>query len=154
MRESLNIAQILILSPQINLAPLLSALLDYMPIRDAEESGDKNARRMKRYIDEHYDEELSLDILADKVGISAKYLSRIFKQSMGVNLTDYLAYVRVQRIKELMLCNVPLEQIMCSVGITNRTTFNRTFRKIEGMTPSEYRSLQRSQEEKMTNPPL
>lgn len=154
VRESLNIAQILILSPQINLAPLLSALLDYMPIRDAEESGDKNARRMKRYIDEHYDEELSLDILADKVGISAKYLSRIFKQSMGVNLTDYLAYVRVQRIKELMLCNVPLEQIMCSVGITNRTTFNRTFRKIEGMTPSEYRSLQRSQEEKMTNPPL
>lgn len=144
-REGLNVPEILILSPEINLAPLLSVLLNYMPIQNAtqQESGDKNARRMKAFIDEHYDQELSLDILAEKVGITAKYLSRIFKQSMGVNLTDYLAYVRVEKIKELLCKDLPLEQIMASVGINNRTTFIRTFRKIEGMTPTEYRNLKK-----------
>ncbi len=153
-REDINISEILILSPEINLAPLLSALLHYIPIQDADrmESGDKNAWRMKNFIDEHYDQELSLDILADKVGISAKYLSRIFKQSMGINLTDYLAYVRVEKVKELIALDVPLEQIMKSVGITNRTTFNRTFRKIEGMTPGEYRSALKMKDGMKANP--
>ena len=102
---------------------------------------ERIALRLKAYIDENYAQELSLDVLADALGLSAKYLSRVFKLMMGVTLSDYLAYVRMEKVKELLLTPLPIERIAQQVGITNRTTFTRTFRKLEGMTPSEWRRL-------------
>ena len=135
---------VLLLSPGINTAPLISALLPYIP-RPAPPKGDEGmeriALRLKSYMDENYAQELSLDILADALGLSAKYCSRVFKQTLGINVTDYLAWVRVEKIKELLLLGMPLDRIAQQVGITNRTTFTRTFRKVEGVTPGEWRRL-------------
>ncbi len=142
--EEVDPMAVLLLSPQINTAPLISALLPYLP-RPVQSRGDEGmgriAQRLKAYIDENYAQELSLDVLADALGLSAKYLSRVFKLIMGVNLSDYLAYVRMEKVKELLLTPLPIERIAQQVGITNRTTFTRTFRKLEGMTPSEWRRL-------------
>ena len=63
---------------------------------------------------------------------------------MGVNLSDYLVFVRVEKMKELLLTDLPLEKVAESVGIFNRTTFTRTFRKLEGVTPGEYRAAHRA----------
>ena len=60
-----------------------------------------------------------------------------------MNLSDYLAFVRVGKIKELLMTEMSLNQIMESVGVFSRTTFTRMFRRQEGMTPTEYRSLHR-----------
>lgn len=144
--EEINPMEVLLLSPEINMAPLLSALLRHIPYQSArgEKSTEEIARRAKEFLSEHYHEELSLDILSDRLNVSAKYLSRVFKQVMGVNLSDYLAYVRVEKVKELLLTDLPLEKISESVGIFNRTTFTRTFRKLEGITPGEYRAAHRA----------
>ena len=137
--------EVLILSPDVNITPLMAALLPYVPYQKdlAEKSTDKIAHQLQECIDDHYSEELSLDILADKMNMSSKYLSRVFKQVMGVNLSDYLAFVRVGKIKELLMTEMSLNQIMESVGVFSRTTFTRMFRRQEGMTPTEYRSLHR-----------
>ena len=144
--DELNPMEVLLLSPEINMAPLLSALLHHIPYQSAhgEKSTEEIARRAREFLDEHYHEELSLDILADRLNVSAKYLSRIFKQIMGVNLSDYLVFVRVEKMKELLLTDLPLEKVAESVGIFNRTTFTRTFRKLEGVTPGEYRAAHRA----------
>lgn len=142
--DEFSVMEVLILSPAINLTPLLAALLRHIPYQSrAEKSAEDIAHRLKAYIDTHFGEELSLDILSDKFSISSKYLSRVFKQTLGVNLSDYLAYVRMEKVKELLKTELPLEKIAETVGIFNRTTFTRTFRKLEGMTPGEYRSALR-----------
>ncbi len=151
--EEVDPMAVLLLSPQINTAPLISALLPYLP-RPAQSKGEEGmeriALRIKAYIDENYAQELSLDILADALELSAKYLSRVFKLIMGVNFSDYLAYVRIEKVKELLLTSTPIERIAQQVGITNRTTFTRTFRKLEGMTPSEWRRLHQESPAKPT----
>lgn len=144
--DEVNPMEVLILSPEINITPLITALLPYIPYQKetTETAADKIACRLRSFIDAHYSEELSLDILADKMGVSSKYLSRVFKQAMGMNLSDYLCFVRVEKIKELLLTDMTLNQIMESVGVFNRTTFTRMFRRQEGISPSEYRSMHKT----------
>lgn len=146
--DSIDTLSVLLLTPEINTAPLISALLPYVPRFAAEKKDDgmeRITRRIKAYIDSNYAQELSLDILADCLDLSAKYVSRVFKTTMNVNLSDYLAYVRIEKAKELLLSEEPLERIAEQVGITNRTTFTRIFRKFEGVTPSEWRKIHREQ---------
>ena len=143
-REEFSVMAVLVLSPEINLAPMLAVLLRHIPYQGGGHSvkeAERIALRAKEWLDVHYHETVSLDILSDHIGVSPKYLSRIFKQEMGVNLSDYLAYVRVEQIKALLRTGRGLESIAESVGFTNRTTFIRTFKKLEGMTPSEWRGL-------------
>lgn len=142
--------EVLLLSPEINPSPLLSALLDFIPYQDSNinvRSGEEISRRAKAYIDQNYHRELSLEILSDDLGISAKYLSRIFKQSMGINLSDYLTYVRVEKIKKLLKTDMSMEDIAGQTGFNNRTTFTRVFKKLEGVSPGEFRRLRRGQAE-------
>ena len=78
------------------------------------------------------------------MNISPKYLSRIFKQLIGVNLSEYLVYIRVEQAKKLLLTDENLNDIMAKIGINNRTTFTRIFKKLEGVSPNEYRNAHRS----------
>lgn len=137
--------QVLLLSADIDVAPLTSMLCRLMPSQSesSEKSIDRTAHRIRKLIDEHYSEELSLTMISDRLNMSPKYLSRVFKQVMGINLSDYLAYVRVEKIKELLLTDMSLSDIAESVGVYNRTTFTRMFRKLEGMSPAEYRNTHR-----------
>lgn len=141
--DEISPLEVLLLSPGVNVSPIIAALLRRAryDAEKPEKGNEELALRAKAYVDENYMRELSLDIISESLNVTAKYLSRVFKQAMGVNLTDYLAYVRVERVKELLPTGLSLERVAESVGITNRTTFIRTFRKVEGMTPSEYRAL-------------
>jgi len=144
--EFVDPLSVLIISPKINTFLLISTILPYIPSLSREkndEGVERIARKIKMYIDANFAQELSLDILADHLGLSSKYVSRMFKMSMHVNLSDYLAYVRIEKAKELLLTEQQLEKIAEQVGITNRTTFTRTFRKLEGMTPTEWRRMHR-----------
>ena len=144
--ESVDPLPILLLSPEINIAPLISMLLPYIPRLSIEKNDDgmeRITRKIMLYIDSNYTQDVSLDILADYLGLSAKYVSRVFKVTMNVKLSDYLAHVRIEKAKELLLMEQPLERIAEQVGITNRTTFTRIFRKLEGVTPSEWRRIHR-----------
>ena len=108
---------------------------------EPESSTDRLANQVKKYIEDHFQEELSLDILADKMEISPKYLSRIFKQSIGVNLSEYLMYIRIENAKKMLLADMSMKDVMEKIGMNNRTTFTRAFKRLEGITPNEYRIL-------------
>lgn len=95
-----------------------------------------------QYIDAHYSEECYLDNMADKLNTSPRYLSRLFKEQLGMNFSQYVAKVRINKAKELLVgTNINISEIMVRTGFVGRNTFVRVFKKFEGVTPSEYRKM-------------
>lgn len=112
--------------------------LSLFPEHDSPHGNYDLAQGIREYIDAHYFEDLSLTILGDRMGISDKYVSRVFKNEFQVNVTDYIAMVRIGHAKQLMRKGISVAAAAHQVGIESRTTFIRTFRKLEGITPSEF----------------
>jgi len=99
-------------------------------------------QEVKNYLDLHYQMPLSLDIVADQCNLSAKYLSHLFKDETGENFSDYLVRLRVEKAKQMLTqSNAKIGEISHLVGIESRATFLRIFKKVEGITPMEYRKL-------------
>ncbi len=91
-------------------------------------------------IETEYDRELYLESISDRLGVSPKYVSRIFKEKTGMNITQYMNMVRVNRAKQLLVeTDLAISEIGDKVGIYSRTTFLRIFKKTEGVTPQSYR---------------
>lgn len=104
------------------------------------EKQDDALEKVFSYITEHFAEGIYLENVAEAVKISPKYLSRVFKERTGVNLSEYISLVRITRAKELLLStSKSVGEIGELVGFENRTTFFRTFKKLEGVSPNEYR---------------
>lgn len=97
---------------------------------------------VKRYIENNYsDLNLSLDLVADKVELSAGYLGKLFKNITSVSFSDYLNNVRLEKAKELLsTTNEPSSRICEKVGIYNVTYFSTLFKKTYGVTPSAFRA--------------
>ncbi|WP_313638260.1 helix-turn-helix domain-containing protein, partial [Paenibacillus sp.] len=92
-------------------------------------------------IETEYDRELYLESISDRLGVSPKYVSRIFKEKTGMNITQYVNMVRVNRAKQLLSeTDLAISEIADKVGIYSRTTFLRIFKKTEGVTPQSYRN--------------
>ena len=96
--------------------------------------------RAKQYIAEHQGEELSLGEVAKAVDTSTFYFCKLFKKATGLNFTDYVSRVRVEKAKNLLLNpNARVSEVAYEVGFQSLTHFNRVFRKIVGESPTEYR---------------
>jgi two-component system response regulator YesN len=94
------------------------------------------------YVDQHYVEDLYLERIAEHMGVSAKYISKIFKDKTGSNLTDYIGLKRIKQARELLIhTDIQINEIGTQVGIHSRTTFLRTFKKWEGVAPADYRQM-------------
>jgi len=97
--------------------------------------------RAKEYIHEHQTEELSLGQVAKSVNTSTFYFCKMFKKVTGINFTDYLSRVRIEKSKNLLLNpNLRVSEIAFEVGFQSLTHFNRVFKKILGQSPTEYRA--------------
>jgi AraC family transcriptional regulator len=97
-------------------------------------------QRVFEYIDMHLDERLSIQVLADTVGLSPCYFAHAFKRSTGLSPHDYLVQRRVQRVKELLSeTDLPISEIALVVGFTDQSHCCRRFRERVGLTPGEYR---------------
>ena len=97
---------------------------------------------IKAWLDEHYKEKIMLDDLAAQFYIDKFYLSKIFKEKYGITINAYVSQKRITSAKRLLrFSDETIEQIGCEVGISDTDYFTRLFRKIEGLTPGEYRKL-------------
>ncbi len=97
--------------------------------------------RAKEYIIEHQAEKLRLSQVAKAVHMSTFYFCKTFKKAAGINFTDYLSRVRIERAKNLLLNpNLRVSEIAYEVGFQSLTHFNRVFRKIAGQSPTDYRA--------------
>lgn len=94
------------------------------------------------YIDAHYMDNLSLDMVASVAGFSKFHFSRLFKQCSGQNFHEYLCYKRIQASEVMLLKpNISITEIAFKSGFSSLSSFNRAFRTVNNCSPTEYRML-------------
>ena len=108
----------------------------------------KILREAVAYIDENYDsEEISLNRVAQRVGMSPNHFSSIFSQEMGTTFIEYLIGKRMEKAKELLrTTQMRSSEVAYRVGYRDPHYFSSTFKKMQGMTPREYRMSSQGQE--------
>lgn len=110
------------------------------------------ANRMRQYVAEHYgDPDFSLTHISEAFDGNAKTISRIFKEEIGEKFVDYLAKLRMEEAKRLLVeSDESVQTIAEKVGYLYPMSFIRVFKKLEGVTPGEYRKERQSDEAKRT----
>ncbi|WP_238649454.1 response regulator [Paenibacillus piscarius] len=97
--------------------------------------------RICLYIEENLDQDLSLVRLADVIHFNPSYLSRLFKQERGINLSEYIEELRVRQAKELLRQGeLKVAEVGSQIGYVTPQSFTRVFKKWTGTTPQEYRT--------------
>lgn len=88
------------------------------------------------------DSNFNIQQLVNEVGISYPQINRILQQNLGVSYNQYLTSIRIQKAKTILEeSDQRIEDVALQVGYYNGQSFTRNFKKIEGMTPSEYRKI-------------
>ena len=96
----------------------------------------------KEYVKEHYYENIMLTDVAQKVGISAGYLSTLFQKQLSKGFVDYLNEIRIEHACTYLQQNyLKTYEIAYKVGFKDEKYFSKVFKKIKGQSPSEYRKL-------------
>ena len=96
--------------------------------------------RAKEFILEHQTDNLRLGQVAKAVNASPFYFCKMFKKKTGMNFTDYLARVRIEKAKNLLLNeNLRVSEIAYAVGFQSLTHFNRVFKRVVNQSPTQYR---------------
>ncbi|MCC3375427.1 AraC family transcriptional regulator [Cohnella sp. REN36] len=96
---------------------------------------------IRSYIENCYaNPELSLDHLSDKFVLHAKNISKLFKEEFGGNFVDFLIGLRMDHAKRMLRkTDKSLQEISAEVGYHNYNSFNRAFKNLTGLSPSDYR---------------
>ena len=104
------------------------------------ESESKRILKVKNFIGEHYKEEMSLEQLADLVGMAPTAFSRYFKLRTGKNLSEYIVDIRLgHAARRLVDTTDSVSEICWTTGFNTLSNFNRLFRKRKGCSPTEFR---------------
>ena len=103
-------------------------------------SESKRILKVKNYIDEHYKDDLSLEQLADIVGMTPTAFSRYFKQRTAKNISEYIVDIRLGHAARLLVdTSDSVSEICWATGFNTLSNFNRLFRKRKGCSPTEFR---------------
>ena len=124
-----------------DITEVLTAALNLRELKSQQESSDLVESAI-HYIEKNYtDENISLNSVAQALGISANYLSACFSQKMGVSFVEYLTQKRMNRAKQLLLrTGLRSSEIAAEVGYRDPRYFSFVFRKTQGCTPRAFRS--------------
>ncbi len=96
--------------------------------------------RILAYLGEHYREPLSLETLANAMGVSRFHLSHMFATKFGIGFKEYLNNLRIECAKGLLRSTeLPISEICINSGFENQRTFNRVFNENTGISPRDYR---------------
>jgi YesN/AraC family two-component response regulator len=97
--------------------------------------------KLKLYLEENYsDTELSVNVIGQRMGMQPAHLSKLFKESYGISIADYLALVRIQEAKRMMReMDMSVQETAEKTGFISSHAFIRMFKKLENMTPGKYR---------------
>jgi len=101
---------------------------------------NRQCASVRHYIDQHYKENITLDLLAEKVSINKYYMAHAFKQEYGVSPINYMIACRIREGKRLLAeTDISLSQIAAVLGFSSSSYFSQRFRSAEGISPTEYR---------------
>jgi two-component system, response regulator YesN len=96
-------------------------------------------KKMLDIIERNYNDNLTLEILADTFNYSSAYLGRLFKKHTGENFNTYLNKIRILKAKELLLQGMKVYQVATQIGYSNVDYFYNKFKKYTGVSPTLYR---------------
>lgn len=117
----------------------LSEVIFTLQNAEQKKRADNTIEYIQKYIEEHLSEELSLVRLAEKVYLNPSYLSRLYKQVTGTNLSEFIDNARIKMAKEVLEKeNMKINEVAKLVGYESSASFSRFFRKITGYSPQEY----------------
>lgn len=101
---------------------------------------NRQCAAIRRYIDSHYKEPLTLDLLAAEANVNKYYLAHAYKQTYGISPISYMIARRIREGKRLLVeTDLSLSQISGILGFSSASYFSQSFRKAEGISPLEYR---------------
>ncbi len=98
-------------------------------------------RRIRQYLDTHFDEPIRLDALAELAGFSPYYLNRIFQAEVGIPPYEYLVKIRLKQAQEMLFDGHSIAEAAHHSGFADQSHFTRFFKRHVGLTPGEYLRL-------------
>ena len=116
---------------------LLEQLYEYEArMRKAESITDK----IEGYVHLHFSEPIGRNKIADELGLTPEYVSKLYKKETGNSLTDYISQYRVEQAKILLeKGNLTISEVADKCGFENFTYFSTIFKKYTGITPNQYK---------------
>ena len=94
----------------------------------------------KQFVQSHAEEPIKLERVVQHVNVSRFYFCKLFKKATGLNFTDYLSRIRIERARNLLLNpDLRVSEIAFEVGFQSLTHFNRVFKHTVGQSPTQYR---------------
>lgn len=103
-------------------------------------------RRAKDYIKANFSKTITLEDVAREIHVSPQYLSKLFKEETGENFIEYLTGIRIRNAKSLLEGDeLSIKEICYNIGYSDPNYFSRIFKKIVGVTPTEYKDEQQRQ---------
>jgi AraC-like DNA-binding protein len=108
----------------------------------------------KLFIDVHYAEKIDLDNIADEAYFSKFHFIRLFKNSYHKTPHQYLSFVRMDKARELLRTGQPVSGTCYAVGFESLGSFSRLFKRVAGISPSEYQNQYQKMKAETIRSPL
>lgn len=117
---------------------IISKLLDFAVYKNPVSVADLRVRQVIEYITAHYEQPLTLHELADMVHLSPSYLSALFAQNMGMNLSHYINVIRVNHAESMLMNNMSnVTETSQACGFCDVYYFSRVFTRLKGYNPKD-----------------
>ncbi len=144
-RGDLSIIQDILTHAPSEVYDILNNILDAFS-KQVKHSNRIDINKVIEYLQENFTRDLSVEIVAELFGTSAKYLSRKFKDTVGVYFSKYLLQLRLEHAKMLLVSTKKsIDEVLVESGFNNRSTFIRAFKNYTGNTPGKWRELNAKQ---------
>lgn len=128
---------------------LLEALDKFMQLKPEVSSYREIIRQVMKIVERDYKKEIRLAEIAKELHINASYISRLFKEEVGVNFSDYVLNYRIKKAKMYLLQNkeASMLEVAEQCGFNSQQYFSKVFKRLVGYSPREYRNIRIGEED-------
>ncbi|WP_252225880.1 helix-turn-helix domain-containing protein [Caldicoprobacter algeriensis] len=125
------------------LVKMYKAIIDFLEAYERQEN--ETVKKIVDFIEKNYKKDIGIQEVADFVGLSYSHVRKVFKNRIGENIVEFINKLRMEEAKKLLLnSELSVKEIASTVGYNSDQTFARIFKKMEGVTPGEYRKFKSS----------